>query len=205
MCFNLEKDKTEILQESKWSLKPRALHINNVVSLKKITQKPNSKAQTMNVFIFQVEYEDIIHYIYPCIAYRQNYSWFLKKYYLSLFERANVQSLQTIGGSRNVFMLSFCKDQHFGLYALNNDRGTVLSVDCTAHRMKQLLFHFKTVFQILIYFSLALVHTVHWWGLIWSDLMEVSGNIYSFFTTSWWWIDIISTEIVSDKARVTDI
>lgn len=105
MCFNLEKDKTEILQESKWSLKPRALHINNVVSLKKTTQKPNSKAQTMNVFIFQVEYEDTIHCIYPCIVCVQYYSWCLKKYYLSLFERANVQSLQTIGGSRNVLKL----------------------------------------------------------------------------------------------------
>lgn len=43
MCFNLEKDKTEALQESKWSLKPRALYINNVVSLEKKRKKKGKK------------------------------------------------------------------------------------------------------------------------------------------------------------------
>lgn len=166
MCFNLEKDKTEALQESKWSLKPRALYINNVVSLekkrKKKGKKPTSSKQKPKAWpfsYFQVKsrgqhtvvlYMDI-YSIYPYISRIDNYNGFFQKYFLCLSERANVQSLQT-GGSRNVLMLHSVRISAVVYTPEITSEEQFCLWNCTTYSMKQLLFHCKTVFEILIYF-----------------------------------------------------
>lgn len=96
MCFNLEKDKTETLQESKWSLKPRALHINNVVS----SGKKNSNHEHFHIFKVELrehhkQYSSIYIHLY------KYYSCFVQKYFLCLYGRANEELLVAAG-------MSFC-------------------------------------------------------------------------------------------------
>lgn len=112
MCFNLEKDKTETLQESKWSLKPRALHINNVVSWggegEKKTQTQNKTPKPWTFSYFQAESRGH-HMLYLSMNILYRLLELISPGILALIvwksKCATIADSGCRGGSRNVLMI----------------------------------------------------------------------------------------------------